>query len=288
MSKRKNSRWDLPSSDHKRFKANHSHGHQSKGWQRKWYSYEKWEAKGANSEGVVRTLLYELKAQGIISRFKQSAEFSKEDKEGADFIIWYRGHAVPLQVKSSHRAMRTHREKTVTFKPVVNANGERLEHQLLKSLRWYVARLLPTLMIGDPMNPQAPYKLTTLACYYLLEVFRANISHKPFEVGMHRDMEEALHPLVNIGFLSITSSSQSTDSKQYELTQAGFECVKWILEKRDEPKRYFMNQCKRYGPNNWKQTTESLFGYKAVALKESPLLIPEGTMDRMFWERSVY
>lgn len=270
--------WDT--SNRKRFKAAHSHGHQSKGWQRKCYSYAKMTERGYDSEGIVRSLLFELKAKGLITRFKQSAEFSKEDKEGSDFIVWYRGHPVPLQVKSSHRGMLQHRGRTRTYKPVVNAHSERLEHYLLKSLRWYVARLLPVLEIGDPM--QQPYKLSTMACYYMLEVFRANISHEPFDAGVHQDVAIALQPLLDIGFLACPSE------KKYNLTQGGFECVKWILERRKEPKRYFMNQCKRFGPKNWKESTETLFGYKAIAEEESPLVIPEGTCEELFWEKSAF
>lgn len=257
--------------------------HQTRGFQRRCYTVERDSKKGYESENTVRELLYILRREGLIDRFKQTAEWSKEDKEGVDFIIWYRGYPVPLQVKSSHRKMLDHYQFTRTHKPAVNARCEHLRDVLLRRLRWYVARQLPVLEIGgDPETMTTPYPMSTMACYYMTEVFRATLAGGDFDSGPHQDVDEALQPLVNISLL------ERPEPKKYRLTQGGYECVKWILEQRDEPKRYFMNQCKRFGPTNWKQTTEGLFGYRAVMEKKSPLIIPEGTAERMFWERKVY
>jgi hypothetical protein len=73
-------------------------------------SEESWK-KGFESERRVREALAQMKRDGSIDDFKQTKRKSPEDHLGIDFIVYFHGVSIPLQVKSSRFHQLQHYQK---------------------------------------------------------------------------------------------------------------------------------------------------------------------------------
>ena len=106
--------------------------------------------RGTESEANVMLTLKRLHREGLIDGFSPSAGGDRDDRRGVDFRVYLRSSAgvrleIPLQVKSSARGMRDHREKAATFKTqriaVVNGQSQTIHADILRALKPFMDRL---------------------------------------------------------------------------------------------------------------------------------------------------
>lgn len=264
-------------------------GHQRRGYQRRKAQNEKWEAVGQASETKARTILARLKDSGLVVKWKQSRRWSKDDKEGADFLVLYRNMWIPIQVKSSTKGCNVHNERS--HKPAFWPGHETAEVWMMKILRRYVVlntRHPLIVPFSDPTTQETKYmqiKLSMAEAYYMVDIFRSCIAGTRYETGNKEDVRAALDRLRNEGILWWEDDKADARKSGFVLSDAGYEFVRYLLTYCKEPKRFFVNQCNRYGPTNWKTVVEQLFDYQCTTkIPKHKIQLPD--LDKMVFEKT--
>jgi len=95
--------------------------------------------RGSESERIVKEMLTYFKERKIIKGFRQTKKYSRLDMEGVDFLIFYRGNRIRLQVKSSDHGVNRFIEKNYIYQKleIVNGRSSYLQRDLLRILERY-------------------------------------------------------------------------------------------------------------------------------------------------------
>jgi len=93
------------------------------------------QKQGKESEDKTERALFNLVVDGKIVGFTRTKRHGPVDSVGIDFIVHFRGFDIPLQVKSSNKAVNIWKTRaTRKHIPVVSGQRLNLEHHIMYAL----------------------------------------------------------------------------------------------------------------------------------------------------------
>lgn len=75
------------------------------------------EQRGKQAESHVAELLEQFVTEGLIESYRHTKKFSADDRDGIDFWVFFDGYRMPLQVKSSIKALKADIREKLIFEP---------------------------------------------------------------------------------------------------------------------------------------------------------------------------